>query len=81
MGEHYFGKVEIQVRFLTRAPRDSIIDLTGYSIMDNTMSFYLMNVGSIPASRTKQSVCSSVEEFWSSKPAVGSSNLSRPARY
>ena len=23
--------------------------------------------------------CSSVEEFWSSKPAVGSSNLSRPA--
>ena len=45
MVEHYFGKVEIQVRFLTRAP------ISGYSIMDNTMSFYLMNVGSIPASR------------------------------
>ena len=26
--------------------------LSGYSIMDNTKSFYLLNVGSIPASRT-----------------------------
>jgi len=25
---------------------------SGYSIMDNTVSFYLTNVGSIPASRT-----------------------------
>jgi len=26
----------------------------GYSTMDSTMSFYLMNVGSIPASRTSK---------------------------
>ena len=26
----------------------------GYSIMDNTASFYLANVGSIPASRTSK---------------------------
>ena len=35
-------------------------------------------VGSNPTIQTN-SACSSVEEFWSSKPAVGSSNLSRPA--
>ena len=27
--------------------------ISGYSIMDNTIGFYPMNVGSIPASRTK----------------------------
>ena len=54
MAEHYFGKVEIQVRFLTRAPRDSTIDITGHSIMDNTKSFYLLNMGSIPVGRTNK---------------------------
>ena len=30
------------------------VNLSGYSIMDNTIGFYPMNVGSIPASRTRQ---------------------------
>ena len=47
MAEHLFGMEAMKVRFFLRAP-------SGHSIMDNTKSFYLLNVGSIPAGRTNK---------------------------
>ena len=52
MVEHCLGMTGIVVRFYVRAPVTS-----GYSIMDNTIGFYPMNVGSIPASRTIKYSC------------------------
>jgi hypothetical protein len=43
------------------------------------LSLRKWRIGSNPILSAIQSVRSSAEEFWSSKPAVGSSNLSGPA--
>ena len=51
---HALGKGEIQVQFLLRAPQKcGIMESSGVRIMDNTGDFYSLNVGSIPARRTK----------------------------
>ena len=48
--------------------------------MDSTMSFYLMNVGSIPASRTSYSAFGEMDIISVFETDGGSSILSRPAR-
>jgi hypothetical protein len=56
--------------------------ISGYSIMDNTVSFYLTNVGSIPASRTIKYTTAFGEMDIISvfETDGGSSILSRPAK-